>query len=41
MTNLAIKKEELLVPEWNYFISEIKKIYRLTDEEALSFLRLR
>lgn len=37
MTNLAIKNEELLVPEWDYFISEIKKIYRLTDQELLKF----
>ena len=37
MTNLAIKKEELLVPEWDYFISEIQKIYRLSDKELLRF----
>ena len=37
MTNCAIKIEELDVPEWNYFVSEIKTIYRLTDEEAAEF----
>ena len=37
MTNLAIKNEELLVPEWDYFISEIQKIYRLSDKELLRF----
>lgn len=33
MTNLALKNEELIVPEWDYFVSEIQKVYRLTDEE--------
>ena len=34
MTNLALKNEELTVPEWNYFVLEIQKIYRLTSEET-------
>ena len=37
MTNLAIKCEELEVPEWDYFVSEIQTIYRLTDEETDKF----
>jgi hypothetical protein len=37
MTNCALKLEELNVPEWDYFVSEIKTIYRLTDEEAENF----
>ena len=37
MTNCALKLEELNVPEWDYFVSEIKTIYRLTDEEAAEF----
>ncbi len=37
MTNCALKLEELNVPEWDYFVSEIKTIYRLTDEEAADF----
>lgn len=37
MTNLAIKCEELQVPEWDYYVSEIQKIYRLTDEETEQF----
>lgn len=37
MTNLAIKCEELEVPEWDYFVSEIQKIYRLSDEETVKF----
>ena len=34
MTSLAIKEEEFIIPEWAYFVSEIQKIYRLTDEET-------
>lgn len=34
MTNLAIKEEEFIISEWDYFVSEIQKIYRLTDEET-------
>ena len=37
MSNLALQNEELNVPEWDYFISEIQKIYRLTDEESSDF----
>ena len=37
MSNLALKNEELNVPEWDYFVSEIQKIYRLTDEETSNF----
>lgn len=37
MNNLAFKQDELYVPEWNYFVNEIKQIYRLTDEEAANF----
>ncbi len=37
MTNCALKFEELNVPEWDYFVSEIQKVYRLTDEETAKF----
>lgn len=37
MTNLAFKKVVYEIPEWDYFVSEIKTIYRLTDEEAAEF----
>lgn len=37
MTNYALKIEELNIPEWDYFVSEIKTIYRLTDEETANF----
>lgn len=37
MINYAFQIEELNVPEWDYFVSEIKTIYRLTDEEAENF----
>ena len=37
MTNLATKYEELEVPEWDYFVSEIQNIYRLTNEETEDF----
>ncbi len=37
MTDHALKIQELNVPEWDYFVSEIKTIYRLTDEEATKF----
>ena len=33
----TLKNEELNVPEWDYFVSEIQKIYRLTDEESSDF----
>ena len=34
MNNLAYKQDELCVPEWHYFITEIQKVYRLTDDEV-------
>ena len=34
MTNLAVKYEEYNIPEWDYFISELKRIYNLSDSEA-------
>ena len=34
MNNLAYKQDELYVPEWHYFITEIQKVYRLTDDEV-------
>ena len=37
MTNCALKFEEPNVPEWDYFVSEIQKVYRLTDEETEKF----
>ena len=37
MTNLAIKCEEFEIPEWDYLVSEIQKIYRLSDEETVKF----
>ncbi len=37
MSNLAYKLQELEIPEWDYFVSEIKNIYRLTDEETSHF----
>ncbi len=35
-TNLAFKDEEKfeLGPEWNYFVSEISKVFRFTEEET-------
>ena len=33
MTNLAFKKVVYEIPEWDYFMSEIQRIYNLSDEE--------
>jgi len=35
-TNLAFKDEESfeLIPEWKYFVSEISKVFRFTEEET-------
>ncbi len=32
-TNLAIKLEEGIIPEWDYITNEIKNVFRLTDIE--------
>ena len=33
MTNLAFKKREIISPDWEYFVSEIQKIYNLTEKD--------
>lgn len=37
MSNLALKKVEFEIPDWNYFVSEMQSIFRLTQEETDSF----
>ncbi len=39
MNNLAFKQEELYVPEWDYFINEIKSIYRLSEDETIKLYK--
>ena len=35
-TNLALKNENesSVIPEWDYFVSEISKVFRFTEEET-------
>ena len=34
MSNLALKKVEFKIPEWNYFVSEMQSIFHLSDSET-------